>query len=257
MNMEMLLGTIRTMLAFGAGMMASKGYIKGEHVDLFVNSLIGLGVVGWSVANKVESQKKLEQAEASGPAIPPQSGVPLLIGAAFLTGFLFLAPSALADSPPRQSKIWTPQELPASVVPPVSSTLYMSVIGSYAALQDEFSDGQFRAGLGIGYLAKFSSLGVGVDFDATRQLSDDERRFQDEFDNWNLSARARVGWFVTPTLMPFASVGWARIFTEDTMTYGLGIESFATERVSLRFEATKYEISDDLLDLKLSVNFKF
>lgn len=268
MTSEMLMGVVRHLLGLAAGYLVSKGYMKGEYVDTLVSSLVGLGVVGWSIANKMDTQKKIDQVVHS-PVSPslgtapenvtaptPRSGwFPAIL--VFALTF-FLAPVALADGPPARGKIWTPQELPASIAPaPLSNAVYMSVIGSHLSLDEEFSDGQFRAGLGIGYLAKFATLGVGVDFDATRHLNQDDFKFDNELDNWNLSARARVGWFVTPTLMPFASVGWARLFTQDTMSYGLGIESFTSERISLRFEATKYEIDDSLLDLKASINFKF
>lgn len=266
MTSEMLMGVVRHLLGLAAGYLVSKGYMKGEYVDTLVSSIVGLSVVGWSIANKMDVQKKIDYLSppVSQPS-PPLTG-PMSPTSPTATGWFkaviaiallgLAAPLALADSPPRQSKVWTPQELPPSVAP-LSSAVYMSVIGSYASLDEEFSDGQFRAGLGIGYLAKFATLGVGVDFDATRHLNQDDFKFDNELDNWNFSARARVGWFVTPTLMPFASVGWARLFTQDTMSYGLGIESFTSERISLRFEATKYEIDDSLLDLKASINFKF
>ncbi len=261
MNNEMLMSLIRHILTLGAGYMVSKGYMRGEYMDTLVSSITGLAVVGWGMASKMKPTGL--QVPATSPNVPatpgaPSAGLKGVAGAVFALGLLLTVAPALAEGiAAKQPRQWAGVTLDPPT-PSLTGSFYLSVLGSYTSLDMGEGDNlnQWRAGVGLGYLAKLGKIGFGFDVDAMRHF-DSNMQFSNELDNWNFSARARMGYFLTPQIMPYVSTGWARIFTEDTWTYGLGVELFSTEKMSFKVEATKYEVSDDLLDIKVGVSFRF
>lgn len=287
--MEMYLSIIRHLLTLAGGIMATKGYINGAMLDTVVSSVIAVGATTWGAIQKIEQARHLALASASTtaaerpaasaqPVSPPSSSLKVVVAFLALSIGYALAVaggSALAHAegidwkgkqytPPTSSDVYSLPKFSSPVV-------YMSLIGVYSRAGVEFEDehekfeqdevlsfheAQWRLGLGIGYLVRSEKWAAGADFDATRRVSGGTA-FDNELDNWNFSARVRGGYFITPNVLPYLTVGYAHAWTQDTLVYGLGVETFLTERTSVRVEALKYEFDNSLLDLRVSFNFKF
>lgn len=282
MPTEMYLSIIRHLLTLAGGILATKGYISGGMVETIASSVIAVGATAWGAIQKIEQAReiaKLTPSTAAKPRAASEVAMPAtapiikaviaLLALAF--GYTLAVAPARAEGIQWKGKPYTPPAAESPLVGFSSPVLYMSFIGVHSRVgstelnDDEekfvqdFSgsiDNQWRLGLGFGYLVRNEKWAAGFDFDATRRVSGGEA-FDNEWDNWNFSARARGGYFITANLMPYITAGYAHAWTQDTLVYGLGLETFLTDRTSIRFEVLKYEVNNDWLDLRVSYNLKF
>lgn len=288
MSTDAILGIIRHLLTLAAGYLVHKGVISGDIVDTVVSGLIGMGGIAWSIVQKIETAKQLTVAQpraatpspaaqaASTPVSAPSMGSPPMgpslqpakpaqgwftaLAAGALWTLLSIQP-VLADGLPRTYQ--PPVGQPTVTVPTFGAAAYFSAIGAYNWTGDifsqieerDFSSGQWRLGLGVGLLGKVDKLGLGLDLDAMRQVSG--TTFENEWDNWNVTARARAGWFLTNQIMPFVTAGYAHAWGENTFVYGAGLEYFTSDRISFKTELLRYSFDSNINDLRVSVNFKF
>jgi hypothetical protein len=285
---EITLGIVRHFLTIAAGYLVHKNVIAGDIVDTIVSALIGIGGIVWSVVQKIQAgakamettlpaQSAVQPGAVQPSASQPSQGIaatgagqpagwfpkatPVVIGALAL---LFAAGSpAQADGPPT-SRSWQPKVAAEEPFQFPAGVWYLSVIGSYAnnievlrtqrEEDDLFSAGRWRAGLGIGWLARSDKLGYGFDIDAMRSFNS---AFSSEWDNWNVGGRARLGWFFTDSFMAFGSLGYAHAWATDTVVYGLGAEKFLGAKSSIRAEWLHYDsVTTSPDEFRLSLNFK-
>lgn len=260
MSTEAILGIIRHLLTLAAGYLVHKGIISGDIVDTVVSGLIGMGGIAWSVVQKVEAAKQTTNpaAQAASPPAAKATGwFPVLVVGVLWT--LFSSQPALADGLPRTYQPSIGQ--PTVTVPTFGAAAYFSAIGAYNWTGDiqlderDFSSSQWRLGVGMGLLGKVDKLGLGLDLDAMRQVSG--TTLENEWDNWNITARARAGWFLTNQIMPFVTAGYAHAWGENTFVYGVGLEYFTSDRISFKTELLRYSFDSNINDLRVSVNFKF